>query len=63
MISSAELLGRDDIGVLKPGACADIVAVPATRPTARRYRGSARSQVSDDITVLPEGRIGATEPR
>ncbi len=25
---AAELLGRDDIGVLKPGACADIVAMP-----------------------------------
>jgi len=25
---AAELLGRDDIGVLEPGACADIVAMP-----------------------------------
>ena len=25
---AAELLARDDIGVLKPGACADIVAMP-----------------------------------
>lgn len=25
---AAELLGRDDIGVIKPGACADIVAMP-----------------------------------
>jgi imidazolonepropionase-like amidohydrolase len=25
---AAELLGLDDIGVLKPGACADIVAMP-----------------------------------
>jgi imidazolonepropionase-like amidohydrolase len=25
---AAELLARDDIGVLKPGACADVVAMP-----------------------------------
>jgi imidazolonepropionase-like amidohydrolase len=25
---AAQLLARDDIGVLKPGACADIVAMP-----------------------------------
>ena len=25
---AAELLGRDDLGVIKPGACADIVAMP-----------------------------------
>jgi imidazolonepropionase-like amidohydrolase len=25
---AAEMLGRDDVGVLKPGACADIVAMP-----------------------------------
>lgn len=25
---AAELLARDDLGVLKPGACADIVAMP-----------------------------------
>ena len=25
---AAELLGRTDIGVLKPGACADVVAMP-----------------------------------
>jgi imidazolonepropionase-like amidohydrolase len=27
---AAELLARDDIGVLKPGACADIVAMPGS---------------------------------
>jgi imidazolonepropionase-like amidohydrolase len=26
--TAAQLLGRDDIGVLRPGACADIVAMP-----------------------------------
>ena len=25
---AAEMLGRDDLGVLRPGACADIVAMP-----------------------------------
>jgi imidazolonepropionase-like amidohydrolase len=39
---AAELLGRDDIGVLKPGACADIVAGDVNRRPDSEARRALR---------------------
>ena len=40
---AAELLGRDDLGVLEPGRCADLVAMPGDPTT--------------DITATTKGRL------
>jgi imidazolonepropionase-like amidohydrolase len=55
---AAELLGRNDIGVLKPGACADIVSMPGN-PTediaarrARHLRSVARQPPETTATTF-----------
>lgn len=67
---AAELLGREDIGVLKPGACADIVAMPGNPsrtspppPTSTSYARWARAPPAGRRAAIPTSRGASGERR